>query len=151
MYLTRSARKPVRVSHDLFWFRFWMDDKVARVFFTPITFGVQMKLPISQTVVLSFWRSSTVSVKVTLEDINDHAPIFDEQIYTVTATEGAAVNATILTVKVSEKKNLECETKTKFGHAGTCIKMKSVLPFNIRFNLALFWPSCLALVFSFLT
>lgn len=79
-----------------------------------------------------------MSVKVTLEDINDHAPIFDEQIYTVTATEGAAVNATILTVKVSEEKNLECESKTKFGHAGTCIKMKSVLPFNIRFNLALF-------------
>lgn len=47
------------------------------------------------------FRWSTVSVKVTLEDINDHVPIFDEQIYVVTATEGATVNSTILTVKVS--------------------------------------------------
>ena len=63
-----------------------------------------MKLLISQTVVFfPLCRSSTVSVKVTLEDINDHVPIFDEQFYTVMATEGAAVNATILTVKVSEK------------------------------------------------
>lgn len=52
-----------------------------------------------------------MSVKVTLEDINDHAPIFDEQIYTVTATEDAAVNATILTVKVSEKKILNASPK----------------------------------------
>ena len=44
-----------------------------------------------------------MSVKVTLEDINDHVPIFGEQFYTVTATEDAAVNATILTVKVSVK------------------------------------------------
>lgn len=49
------------------------------------------------------FRSSTVSVKVTLEDINDHVPIFDEHFYTVTATEGAAVNSTILTVKVTGK------------------------------------------------
>ena len=45
-----------------------------------------------------------MSVKVTLEDINDHVPIFDEKFYTVTATEGAAVNATILTVQVSAEK-----------------------------------------------
>ncbi|XP_020621470.1 cadherin EGF LAG seven-pass G-type receptor 2-like [Orbicella faveolata] len=48
-------------------------------------------------------RSSTVTVKVTLEDINDHVPIFDEQFYTETATEVAAVNSTILTVKATDK------------------------------------------------
>ena len=56
-----------------------------------------------QTVVLPFCRSSTVSVKVALEDINDHVPIFEEQFYTVTVREGAAINTTILTVKVSER------------------------------------------------
>ena len=44
-----------------------------------------------------------MSVKVALEDINDHVPIFDEQFYTVTVMEGAAINTTILTVKVSER------------------------------------------------
>jgi len=73
----------------------------AYLFKTKATFGIQVKLLICQTVVLPFFfRSSTVTVKVTLEDINDHVPIFDEQFYTETATEVAAVNSTILTVKV---------------------------------------------------
>jgi len=55
---------------------------------------------LQNVVVVCFSRWSTVSVKVTLEDINDHVPIFDEQFYTVAVTEGAAVNSVILTVKV---------------------------------------------------
>jgi len=33
MWQTQSAGKRVRTSHDWFWFYFWLDDKVARVFF----------------------------------------------------------------------------------------------------------------------
>ncbi|KAJ7337301.1 hypothetical protein OS493_010160, partial [Desmophyllum pertusum] len=53
--------------------------------------------------VQSHMRSSTVLVKVTLQDINDHIPTFDEQFYTVTVTESTAVNTTILTVKATDK------------------------------------------------
>ena len=44
-----------------------------------------------------------MTVKVTLQDINDHVPIFDEKFYTVTVTEVVTVNSTILTIKVSGK------------------------------------------------
>ena len=46
-------------------------------------------------------RSSTVSVKVSLKDINDNDPAFDRPSYTVTVSEATDTNATILTVKVS--------------------------------------------------
>ncbi len=55
-----------------------------------------------------------MSVKVTLQDINDHVPIFDEQFYTVTVTEAAAVNSTILTVTVSEK-NMNVRSNNRTG------------------------------------
>ena len=61
------------------------------------------EIAISCKMLLCFFRWSTVSVKVTLEDINDHVPVFDEQFYTVTVTEGAAVNSMILTVKVMQR------------------------------------------------
>ena len=50
------------------------------------------------------FRSSTVSVKVTLQDINDNAPTSDKQFYTVMVSEATNVNTSILAVKVNEKK-----------------------------------------------
>lgn len=47
-------------------------------------------------------RSSTVSVKVSLKDINDNDPTFDRPSYTLTISEATDMNTTILTVKVSE-------------------------------------------------
>ena len=46
-------------------------------------------------------RSSTVSVKVSLKDINDNDPTFDRPSYTVTISEATDMNTTILIVKVS--------------------------------------------------
>ena len=60
------------------------------------------------------FRSSTVLVKVTLQDINDHIPTFYKQFYTVTVTESAAVNTTILTVEVC---GTNMHIKRHFGHA----------------------------------
>ena len=36
MQLRRSAGKRVWTRHDSFWFYFWLDEKMARVFFKPI-------------------------------------------------------------------------------------------------------------------
>ena len=42
MELTQSAGKRLRVSHDWFWFYFWLDEKVARVFLSH-SFSVAMQ------------------------------------------------------------------------------------------------------------
>lgn len=46
------------------------------------------------------YRSSTVSVKIIVEDINDNFPLFGQPFYTVTITEAAVVNTTLLKVQV---------------------------------------------------
>ena len=83
-----------------------------------------------QFVVVVVSRSSTVSVKITLQDINDHLPTFEKRFYTVTATEAAAVNTTILTVKVSGKNVNAVTNKQNPGRAR--IKLSEVMPFGKR-------------------
>ena len=59
-----------------------------------------------QSIIICFalvCRSTTVSVKITVQDINDNLPIFGKHFYTVTVTEATAVNTTILTVQVRGK------------------------------------------------
>ncbi|XP_073231929.1 cadherin EGF LAG seven-pass G-type receptor 1-like [Porites lutea] len=48
-------------------------------------------------------RSSTVSVKVSLKDINDNDPTFDRPSYTLTISEATDMNTTILTVKATDR------------------------------------------------
>ena len=66
-YLKQSAGKRVRVSHDWFWFYFWLDEKLARVFLNqscsvenakPITFDTQMKT--------ALMINSVISIKISL-------------------------------------------------------------------------------------
>lgn len=98
------------------------------------------------------FRSSTVSVKVTLQDVNDHVPIVEEQFYTVTVTEAAAVNSTILTVKVSGK-NVNTITNKQYS----CMQglnwiwnllLLSFVSISAMHSLVDWWWSCKRLKFS---
>ncbi|XP_022809062.1 protocadherin Fat 4-like isoform X2 [Stylophora pistillata] len=67
-------------------------------------------------------RSSTVPVKINVEDINDNFPLFGQAFYTVTVTDSAAVNTTFLTVQATDKdldKNAAIEYLFLKGNSGT--------------------------------
>ena len=75
------------------------------------------------------FRSSTVSVKVSLKDINDNDPTFDRPSYTVTISEATDMNTTILTVEVS------AHSVSKINHQGHPTSILGKYLFGRRFEI----------------
>ncbi|RMX53126.1 hypothetical protein pdam_00015549 [Pocillopora damicornis] len=72
-------------------------------------------------------RSSTVSVKIIVGDINDNFPLFGQPFYTVTITEAAVVNTTLLKVQATDKdfgENAAIEYLLMEGNSGSVFSIE---------------------------
>lgn len=54
-------------------------------------------------------RFATTQVKITVFDINDHAPFFDRSFYSANVSEGAVVGTSVVVVTAMDRDNVSIQ------------------------------------------